>query len=89
MARISLKLFGTRSIVPAAVARPRDVRQEVRAVPQPVAEGAVQVRAIVEHVHLVDDALPASRSALASMASSTETGSPLAIGTIMSASGPM
>ena len=57
--------------------------------PQPVAERAVQVRAIVERVHLVDDARPRRRSALASMASSRATGSPLAIGTMMSAPGPM
>ena len=34
--------------------RPGHMRQEVRDVTQPVAERAVQVRAVVQRVHLVD-----------------------------------
>ena len=52
--RISEKFAGTRSIVPGREARPGDVRQEVRAVADAVAERAVQRRPVVERVHLVD-----------------------------------
>jgi hypothetical protein len=69
----SLKWLGTRSTCARLVARPGDVRQEVRDVPQSVAVLAVQVRAVAQRVHLVHgDAVEMSpRAAAASIASSS------------------